>query len=245
VKRFLADLHIHTALSPCASEEMTPPAIVTESIGLGLHLIAICDHNSTGNISAVQKAAGNKIVVLAGIEITTAEEVHILGIFPDPLSASAVGKKVLATLPESTNASRGFGEQLLMDETGKVLATENKILSFASSFTLSQTVKLIKDYKGLVIASHIDRPSYSVLSQLGIFPNNAGFDAVEVSPAGLASSRAAIYSAPGLPIVTSSDSHDLTTIGTCYSMLEMKKPTFEELALTLKGIGERRIYNSA
>ena len=88
VRSILADLHIHTALSPCADGEMTPPAIVHEAVMKGLGMIAICDHNSAANTEAVQKAAGGLLTVIAGMEITTAEEVHVIGLFPTVQSAA-------------------------------------------------------------------------------------------------------------------------------------------------------------
>ena len=38
-----ADLHIHTALSPCGSDEMTPLGIIEAALEAGLEMIAICD----------------------------------------------------------------------------------------------------------------------------------------------------------------------------------------------------------
>jgi len=32
MNRLAADMHVHTVLSPCASREMTPPAIVREAV---------------------------------------------------------------------------------------------------------------------------------------------------------------------------------------------------------------------
>jgi len=245
VNRFLVDLHVHTALSPCASEDMTPPAIVAEAVALGLQMIAVCDHNSVGNAAAVQKAAGDRLAVLPGMEISTAEEVHILGIFPDIDCAMAVAENVLATLPSMREVSRTFGQQLLMDETGRMTEYERKMLSMASGFGLTQVVDLIKRNGGLAIASHIDRPSFSVFSQLGLFPDDAGFDAVEVTTRGLASPQASQYTSLNLPIITSSDSHYLTDLGVSYSMFEMLELTFDDVALTFKGRDGRRIYNSA
>ena len=72
-----ADLHVHTALSPCAAEEMTPPAIVARALAEGLEMIAVCDHNSAANAAAVQAAAGARLTVLAGMEVTSAEA-HLL-----------------------------------------------------------------------------------------------------------------------------------------------------------------------
>jgi predicted metal-dependent phosphoesterase TrpH len=82
LKTYRAELHVHTALSPCAEVEMIPPLIVQEAQERGINLIAITDHNATANIAAVQKAAqGSDLVVLAGMELQTREEVHVLCLF--------------------------------------------------------------------------------------------------------------------------------------------------------------------
>ena len=99
VRSIRADLHIHTALSPCASEEMRPPAIVREALKKGLDMIAICDHNTAGNVKATQTAAAGYLTVIPGIEITTAEEVHVLGLFPSSEEATAIATEVRNTLP--------------------------------------------------------------------------------------------------------------------------------------------------
>ena len=112
MKRFYADLHIHTALSPCASDEMTPPAIVKAALERQLAMIAICDHNSSGNAAAAQAAAAGRLTVIAGMELTSAEEVHVLGWFPDAACAAAAAAKVLASLPEDKPPRAGtFGVQ--------------------------------------------------------------------------------------------------------------------------------------
>jgi 3',5'-nucleoside bisphosphate phosphatase len=179
------------------------------------------------------------------MEIMTAEEVHVLGIFPSTQNAAQAGEEVLKTLPKLIPGSRRFGDQPLLDETGQVVGKEDHMLSMASAFDLGGTVDLIKRYGGLAVAAHIDRPSYSVLSQLGFFPPGVEFDAIEVTRAGLASPLAPLYTSLKFPIITSSDSHQLTDLGTSYSMLEMRNPSFEEIALTVKGLDGRRIYHSA
>ena len=107
-----ADLHVHTALSPCADDEMTPPAIVAAALAEGLAMIAVCDHNSARNVAAVQEAAGERLAVLAGMEITTAEECHVVGLFPDASAAQAAGAEVGASLaPVDDGYETFFGEQ--------------------------------------------------------------------------------------------------------------------------------------
>jgi len=241
VKAFGADIHIHSALSPCASVEMTPPAIVRAALEKKLAMIAICDHNSSGNSAAIQKAAAGLLTVLPGIEITTAEEVHVVGLFDNARAASAVAEKALATLPEKgKEPDKMFGGQHLMDAKGNSVGREVKMLAAATSFTLNEAISLIRENGGLAIAAHVDRPHFGVISQLGFFPEDAEFDAIEISRAGVRASRDKEFLSLGLPMIASSDSHFLLDVGSAMTIFEMRKPTFEELALALKGEGERR-----
>ncbi len=222
---------------------MRPPAIVAEAVEKGLAMIAICDHNSAGNVAAVQAAAGRSLAVIAGIEITTAEEVHVLGLFPGAWAARAVGDEVLATLPDASAASARFGQGLLLDSAGAVVGREPKLLSGSSTLDLNAAIELIHRRNGLAIAAHVDRPAFGVLGQLGVFPEDARFDGVELSAAGL---RAASqipdsrFQIPeGMPVVSGSDAHSLREVGAGCTALEAREPSFGELALALRGLGGR------
>lgn len=243
MKSFLADLHIHTGLSPCAADEMTPPAIVQTAIDCGLAMIAICDHNAADNTAASLMAGWDRLCVLAGMEVTTAEEVHVVGLFPGPISALAAAGEVQETLPEGNAAYRQrFGEQHVMDADGRVTRMEPKMLAMASALDLTQTIELIHRHRGVAVAAHVNRPSFSVLSQLGLFPTDAGFDAVEVfTPCGWPRSAIAEYMSYGLPVLASSDSHYLGDIGRARSLVEMEQPTFDEFVLALRGAGGRGV----
>ncbi len=236
----MADLHLHTALSPCASREMTPPRIVREARERGLELIAVCDHNSAGNAGSVERAAGGRPEVIAGMEITTREEVHILGLFPDLQAALAAGARILAGLPEGPGRAIGGEEQLLLDERGAVLGREPRLLAAASPLTLTQVLALIREHGGLAVAAHLDRRAFSVLGQLGFLPEEARFDALEISAAGVARGRATGFAGCGLPLLTSSDGHFPEDIGGACTVLEAEAPSFAELALALRGEGGRR-----
>lgn len=240
MRRIAADLHIHTALSPCAADEMTPPSIVQAAIEQGLDMIAICDHNSAGNAAAVQEAAGAALSVLAGMEITTAEEAHVLGLFPDAEHALAASEEVGSRLPRMKGRSPQFGEQWLLDASGAVIGRETRMLSASSGLVLEEAVALIKRHSGLAVASHVDRPSYSVTSQLGMIPPECGLDALEISAAGFQAGRQAGFAGLGWPFVVSSDSHYLSEIGAGRAWLEAAEATFEELARALRGEDSRR-----
>ena len=231
-----ADLHIHTALSACGDDEMSPPAIVDAALAAGLHMIAICDHNAAGNNSAVGEAAGSRLTVIPGMEITTAEEVHVVGLFPTVTAAANAAAEVRKTLPMADDDyTRFFGEQYLMSADGTIYGSEPRALALATSLSLDEAVSLVKRYGGLVVAAHIDRPTFGVIAQLGFFPFEAGFDAVEVSRRVSADSPAAgDYAGYGLPVVRSSDSHYLEDVGCVATEFNLAAPTFAELAMAIK-----------
>ena len=235
---YAADLHVHTALSPCASAEMTPPAIVREAVRRGLAVVAICDHNSARNTRAVREAAGGRLLVVAGIEITTAEEVHVLGLFPDDGRAEAMGRIVGDALIASRYPVRPT-RQSVMNADGATVGSESATLASACSLPLSQIAALIAGQGGLVVAAHADRPSFSVLSQLGFFPAGVRFDAIEVScrPGG---GWGAVPE--GVPLIASSDSHGLAGIGSRFTVFEVHEATFKELGLALTATGGRRCW---
>jgi predicted metal-dependent phosphoesterase TrpH len=238
LKQFRADLHVHSALSPCASEQMTPPLIVARAMELGLDMIAISDHNSAGNARAVQEAAdeaGGTLTVLAGMEITSAEEVHVVGLFPSAEAAEEVSAKLRAMLATADEQYYSFfGDQPLLAADGGDAGSETATLAWATPLDLSETVQLVHSAGGLAIAAHVDRKSFSVLSQLGFFPPEAEFDGVELSK--FAARRPEILeqvAGLGLPVTRSSDGHYLEDIGAAYTELLLAEPTFSELALAL------------
>lgn len=241
MRRFAADLHIHTALSACADDDMTPPAIVATALEQGLDMIAICDHNSAGNAAAVQAAAGDALAVIAGMEITTAEEAHVLGLFPDAESAEAAGREVHETLPPVRDTAKMYGRQIVMDADGGIRDIDSRMLFMASGFALNDAVALIQRHHGLAVASHVDRPSSSVISQLGLFPTDTPFDGIEISAAGMSNRREMEFDALGLPMTASSDSHFLSDIGLYRTVFVLNKATFGELVQAFHGTGGRRI----
>lgn len=237
-----ADLHVHTALSPCAADEMTPPAIVARALEEGLAMIAVCDHNSARNAAAVQAAAGTRLAVLAGMEITSAEECHVVGIFPDARSAETVGARLAALLPEAGHGyAEFFGEQPVLDWRGVVLGRETTALATATSLDLAACVDLVHRHGGIAVAAHVDRPHFGVVGQLGVFPVDAGFDAVEVSrhvaPGSPEERQAA---APGLPVLRGSDAHFLADVGAARATLDLATVDFAGLAGWVRAETHRR-----
>lgn len=257
MKSFRVDLHVHTALSPCAENEMTPPAVIEAARNAGLAMIGVCDHNSAGNAWAFVEAARarssndkahpygshhKELVVLPGLEVTTAEEVHVLALFGDVDSAMRITNEIEESLPAATgDYYQKFGDQVLLQADGKTIGKARKMLACASRFSLSTIVKRITNGGGIAVASHTNRPSFSVLSQLGRFPADVKFDAIELTAQRADEKIMRLLVGTGFPMVASSDSHRLSDIGTSHTVVEMRDATFDELRLALRSCDGRAI----
>jgi predicted metal-dependent phosphoesterase TrpH len=215
---------------------MTPPAIVARALDEGLAMIAICDHNSARNTAAVQAAAGGRLAVLAGVEITSSEECHVVGLFPDARAAAAASANLGALLPQADEGyTQYFGEQPVFDARGEVLGHETLALATATPFDVAQCVALVHRYGGLAVAAHVDRPHFGVIGQLGVFPHEARFDAVEVSrhvAAGTPEEER--FAGIGLPLLHSSDAHYLADVGAARTALAVSAPGFAPLAALVR-----------
>lgn len=176
------DLHIHSALSPCGDIDMTPNNIVNMSIIKGLDVISVTDHNSCGNVRAVMEAAGDKLLVIPGMEVESSEEVHVVCYFADILDAETMWQEVKEHMPKIKNKEEIFGEQLYMDSEDNIIAKEENLLVTATDLDIFEIVNLAKKYNGVAVPAHIDRSSYSVLSNLGFMPPDLDVGCIEITP---------------------------------------------------------------
>ncbi len=176
------DFHIHSALSPCGDEDMTPNNIVNMAKLCGLDAIAVSDHNSVKNVRAVIDA-GKRIglTVLPAMEVETEEGVHILTLYPDINAAEAVAKEVYNALPDIKNRPDIFGRQLIMDSDDNITGIEEKLLISPTSLSINSLFDTVKSAGGLFIPAHIDRHSYSILTALGFMPQDLDIKTVEIS----------------------------------------------------------------
>lgn len=237
---FSADLHLHTILSPCGDYGMTPKNIVAEARKRKLDLIAITDHNAHENVGAVVEAAAREgsMTVLGGMEITSAEEIHVLALFDDDKALGEVAAEVRSHLP-GTNDRETIGDQVILGPGDEILGLCDRLLIGATTLPVEQVVELIHQYEGLAIAAHVDREVFSIISQLGYIPEGLELDAVEVSP------HAAEFPASGIlydrPAITSSDAHYLHEIGRVCTKFELNSPRISELRSALRGENGRRV----
>ena len=172
----------HAQLSPCADNDMTPANICGMAHIKGLDAIAVTDHNTGRNLPYVKEAADYYgLIFLPGMEITTKEEVHLLGYFRDVDTAVAVGEIFSDHLPKMKNKPDYFGNQLVMNTDDEVVAVEDRLLIGATDLDLSECAKIIRDHGGAAVPAHINR-GHGLLVNLGLFPEEPVFPVVEVRP---------------------------------------------------------------
>lgn len=174
------DFHLHSCLSPCGDNDMTPYNLVNMAKLLGYDIIALTDHNSCLNCPAALKAGEEAgITVVPGMELCTSEEIHAVCLFPDLKKALEFSDYVKSTMPPVKNDASIFGEQIVMDSTDRIIGNEEILLTAASGISIDDAVKEVSRFGGAVFPAHLDRASYSVLSVLGFMYPEMGFAAAE------------------------------------------------------------------
>ncbi len=238
-----ADLHIHTCLSPCATLDMTPRKIVEQAQKRHLEIIAITDHNSAENTGSVIAAARDTgLCVIPGIEVTTSEETHIVGLFENPLDALSMQTLVYDHLQPGENDDDLFGMQVISNAFDEVEGMNRRLLIGATNLGLSEVIDAIHKLNGLAVAAHIDRQAFSIISQLGFIPEGLDLDAVEISRRmTLTQARTLFKEYEKFVFITSSDAHDIPEVGISPTDFLMAGPDMAELRLALKGEKGRKI----
>ncbi|NMB99683.1 MAG: PHP domain-containing protein [Thermoanaerobaculaceae bacterium] len=238
LKIFRADLHIHTCLSPCADLEMSPQNIVQKSLQKKIDIIGITDHNSSKNAKGVFDAASKaNLKIILGMEITTKEEVHLLGYFPSFEALNKFQKFIDKNL-EKTKDKRVVENQVIANAKDEVLGFLKVNLFSAVKQPLVKIVEEIHKVGGLALPAHIEREGFGIIGQLGFFPENVKFDGVECydrkSP--LIQDVLEKYTS-----LTSSDAHRIEEIGKRTTLFKIKEPSFEEFEKALKRIDGRMV----
>lgn len=176
------DFHIHSCLSPCGDNDMTPNNIVNMALLKELDIIAITDHNSILNCKAVMECAeGKNLIVVPGMELETSEEIHVVCLFPSLEAANTVQEEVFKSLPDIKNREDIFGEQLVLNSHDDLVEKIDQMLITATTIDIYSAVELVRSVNGIVIPAHIDRDAYSILSTLGEIPEDLKFKYLEIS----------------------------------------------------------------
>jgi PHP family Zn ribbon phosphoesterase len=242
LRTYVAELHVHTVVSPCAAVEMIPPLIVHTALENGINLIAITDHNSSANVEAVQKAAqGTELTVLPGMELQTSEEVHLLCLFDTSDQIRSFQMLVDGRLPPIENNIDYFGEQFVVDETGEFIRRETQLLLVSARLSLEEAVQKVSQLGGIAIPAHVNRKVFSLIANLGFVPSNLPVDALEISRhISPTDAREKYPQLRDYTLVQNGDAHYLNEfLGA--NIFKIAAPTIDELRLALQNRNGRSL----
>lgn len=226
------DLHIHTAASPCGDRTMTPNNIVNMSLLKGLQVIAITDHQTVANCEAVMAVGREKgLIVIPGIEIECMEEFHLIALFPTLDEAKEIAGWINDRLPKIKNRKDLFGEQLILNEQDEVKGEIEQLLLTATQISVDELVKEVRRKHGIIYPAHIDRKSYSIISNLGSIPTELGFNSIEISQQALLKDYQNNYTK--YTVLQSSDAHYLNDISEGNRLIPRE---VEELTKIIEGL---------
>lgn len=232
------DFHLHSCLSPCGDNDMTPANIAGMAFINGLNAIALTDHNCVKNCTALKNAAEQyNITVLYGMELTTDEEVHTVCLFPDEKSANEWNEYVYSRLQKIKNNPDIFGRQYVMNETDQILGEEEFLLINAVNISFEEVFAPVWELGGIAYPAHVDKNANSLISNLGFVPPDSTFKLAEVHD--LSKLDSLCVSHPyfsGCEIISSSDAHYLPDINEAKNYLELDNLTPKDIINHLRNI---------
>jgi PHP family Zn ribbon phosphoesterase len=230
--KFAADLHNHSCLSPCGDLSMSPTAMAAKAAGKGVEVLALTDHNSALDCPAFAAACARAgVLPLFGLELNSAEEVHLLALFPTPLAALAFGAEMRTFLPDYPWDPEKLGDQPVVDEEEGLLGFEERWLGASLTLGFDELALRAAEAGAIVIPAHVDRPMFSVYSQLGFLPPGP-YDAVEsmaAPPLELSGRHTAI---------SGSDAHYLEHVGRRPTLLDLDERPVKALRKALASLAE-------
>ncbi|WP_423128855.1 PHP domain-containing protein [Gaoshiqia sp. Z1-71] len=235
MRKFRADLHLHTVLSPCADPGMSPDQLIDLAIRKGMDIIAVTDHNSTRQCRIVREMAQDSgLLVLNGCEVNSREDVHAICLFEDDYSRNEFQKFLDHSLPEIPNRPDYFGYQVLVDEQNNVTEEIPFYLGNGLNAELELIAGFTHELNGLFIPAHVDRPINSIFSQLGFLPKELHVDALQISKYANETQVRKLYDIPAeISIIKASDAHYPEDIGSACTVFKLNEPTFKEISWAL------------
>ena len=232
------DLHIHSCLSPCGDNEMTPANIAGMAAVLGLDVIALTDHNTSRNCAPFLKMAdAYGLLALPGMELTTDEDVHVVCLFPDLYAAMDFDAYVYERMFKIANKEHIFGAQIIYNENDQIIGHEPNLLISNAAISFEDVFDLTEERGGIMIPAHIEKSSNSLIANLGFVPPDSRFKCAELK--NLSQLETLKKSNPYLEkckIITNSDAHYLEHINEPTNFLSVQSRTIADVLRALKGL---------
>ncbi len=208
------DLHVHSCLSPCGDDDMTVNNIAGMAKLKNLRAVALTDHNTCRNVRAFEKVCESYgIVAIPGVEVTTAEEIHVLVYFASVDEAESFETELDKYRMKIPNRPDIFGKQQILDEEDNVIGEYEYLLTVATSLSLEELTEMAYSHGAAVVPAHIDKTSNGIIGILGMMPEEPIFRCVEIKDASKTESifgKNAVLE--GATVISDSDAHLLWDI---------------------------------
>ncbi len=212
MSKFYYDLHIHSCLSPCGDDDNTPNNIAGMAHLCGLNIVALTDHNSCKNCPAFFEASKKyNIIPIAGMELTTSEDIHVVCIFENLQDAMDFDEYIDLHRTKFLNKPEVFGRQTVLDQDDNEICEIDHLLINATDLSVDNVVSLVKSFNGFCYPAHIDREANGIIAVLGILPD-CGFSVYELADQDNVKTYSDMYGISEDRFVIGSDSHYLAQI---------------------------------
>jgi PHP family Zn ribbon phosphoesterase len=213
----LADLHNHSCLSPCGSLELSPRVLAETAAARGVKVLALTDHNSAKNCPAFSVHCRRlDIIPFFGLEVTTQEEIHVLALFASLEAALAFGDYIYSIIIPFPNNPEKTGDQVYVDADDNILGIVEYFLPSAAGIGVDEFGGKAAEYGGIAIPAHVDRPAFSMSSQLGAVVQGpwAALECVRIPPLlQMGNPASPPLATLGFPLITGSDAHYTEHVG--------------------------------
>lgn len=211
MRRYYYDLHIHSCLSPCGDEDNTPNNIAGMASLSELNIVALTDHNTCKNCPAFFAAAEKYgIIPIAGMELTTSEDIHTVCLFENLSDALKFDAYIDTQRVKIKNRPEFFGEQLILNEEDELIGKEDFLLSNATLISIDNVKEIVSSYGGICYPAHIDRSSNGIIAVLGTIPLDTDFTLFGLHDGEKVAEYSERYGIPKERFIISSDAHHLT-----------------------------------
>ena len=232
MSRYYYDLHIHSCLSPCGDDDCTPNNLVGMGVLAGLQIMALTDHNTCRNCPAFFEAARRQgVIPVAGMELTTAEDIHMVCLFPTLEAAMAFDGEIAKRRIPIPNRADIFGRQLVMNGEDEVIGEEPCLLSNATTVTVDEAPALAEQFGGVCYPAHIDRQANGIVATLGALPPTPVFSCVELHDGSLEEDYRRQHPLEHSVVVVGSDAHYLWDIRDAQAWLELADEPYSSAAV--------------
>lgn len=214
MREYKYDLHIHSVLSPCGDDDNTPANIAGMARVAELDIAALTDHNTCKNCPAFFEAAeAYGIIPVAGMELTTSEDIHVVCLFEELSYALDFEKELSKYRVLIKNRPDIFGEQLIMNSLDEVIGNEEHLLTNATLLSVEDIPELVSKFHGVAYPAHIDKDANGIIAVLGTFPETPFFSAAELHDLSRADAYREKYFLGDKLLLTGSDAHYLENVG--------------------------------